>query len=89
MLRYIMAFALATVMLTFSGHAGCVYFAVAALVSLIWLVMAWKGFQVTDDRVWARQLFIFSIVAITSLSLMMSVDVQGSGMGGDLFTLLK
>ena len=89
MLRYIMAFALATVMLTFSGHAGFFYFAVAALVSLIWLVMAWKGFQVTDDRVWARQLFIFSIVAITSLSLMMSVDVQGSGMGGDLFTLLK
>ena len=89
MLRYIMAFALATVMLTFSGHAGFFYFAVAALVSLIWLVMAWKGFQVTDDRVWARQLFIFSIVAITSLSLMMSIDVQGGGMGGELFTLLK
>ncbi|MBP8126126.1 MAG: heme o synthase [Aeromonadaceae bacterium] len=88
-LRYIMAFALATVMLTFSGHAGLFYFTVATLVSLIWLVMAWKGFQVTDDRVWARQLFIFSIVAITSLSLMMSVDVQGSGMGGELFTLLK
>ncbi len=89
MLRYIMAFALATVMLTFSGHAGFFYFAVASLVSLIWLVMAWKGFRVTDDRIWARQLFIFSIVAITSLSLMMSVDVQGSGMGGELFTLLK
>ena len=88
-LRYIMAFALATVMLTFSGHAGLFYFTVATLVSLIWLVMAWKGFRVTDDRVWARQLFIFSIVAITSLSLMMSVDVQGSGMGGELFTLLK
>ncbi len=88
-LRYIMAFAPATVMLTFSGHAGLFYFTVATLVSLIWLVMAWKGFQVTDDRVWARQLFIFSIVAITSLSLMMSVDVQGSGMGGELFTLLK
>ena len=89
MLRYIMAFALATVMLTFSGHAGLFYFTVATLVSLIWLVMAWKGFQVTDDRVWARQLFIFSIVAITSLSLMMSVDVQGSGVSGELFTLLK
>lgn len=89
MFRYILAFALATVMLTFSGHAGLFYFTVATLVSLIWLGMAWKGFQVTDDRVWARQLFIFSIVAISSLSLMMSVDVQGSGMGGELFTLLK
>lgn len=88
-IRYILAFALATVMLTFSGHAGLFYFTVATLVSLIWLGMAWKGLQVTDDRVWARQLFIFSIVAITSLSLMMSVDVQGSGMGGELFTLLK
>lgn len=88
-IRYIVAFALATVMLTFSGHAGFFYFAVAALVSVIWLVMALKGFRVVDDRVWARQLFIFSIVAITSLSLMMSLDVQGTGMSGELFTLLK
>ncbi|MEY0347822.1 protoheme IX farnesyltransferase, partial [Providencia stuartii] len=40
-----------------------------------WLGMAISGFKTeNDDRVWARKLFIFSIVAITSLSVMMSVD---------------
>ncbi len=32
------------------------------------------GYKVEDDKVWARKLFVFSIVAITSLSVMMSVD---------------
>ena len=30
--------------------------------------------KVADDKVWARKLFVFSIVAITALSVMMSVD---------------
>ena len=36
--------------------------------------MALRGYKVEDDKVWARKLFVFSIVAITSLSVMMSVD---------------
>jgi len=47
---------------------------VAAAVSVWWLGMALRGYKVEDDKVWARKLFIFSIVAITSLSIMMSVD---------------
>ncbi|MGB7387150.1 MAG: protoheme IX farnesyltransferase, partial [Pseudomonas neustonica] len=29
-----------------------------------------------DDKVWARKLFGFSIIAITALSLMMSIDFR-------------
>ena len=36
--------------------------------------MALRGYKVADDKVWARKLFVFSIVAITALSVMMSVD---------------
>ena len=37
--------------------------------------MALSGYKRTnDDRLWARKLFVFSIVAITALSVMMSVD---------------
>jgi protoheme IX farnesyltransferase len=43
-------------------------------VSVWWLGMALRGYKVEDDKVWARKLFVFSIVAITSLSVMMSVD---------------
>lgn len=61
-------------MLTLSGYAGYSYFVVAALISAGWLAMAQAGFKTTDDRVWAKKLFIFSIVAITMLSVMMSID---------------
>ncbi len=71
---YIVAFAIATLMLTLGGYAGYKYLIVAAAVSVWWLGMALRGYKVEDDRVWARKLFGFSIIAITALSVMMSVD---------------
>ncbi|KAA9000147.1 protoheme IX farnesyltransferase [Affinibrenneria salicis] len=72
---YIIAFMVATLMLSLGGYAGYKYLAVAAAVSVWWLGMALSGYKnANDDKVWARKLFIFSIVAITSLSIMMSVD---------------
>ncbi|WJY17275.1 heme o synthase [Pectobacteriaceae bacterium CE90] len=72
---YILAFMIATLMLSIGGYAGYKYLIVAAAVSVWWLGMALSGYKtLTDDRVWARKLFVFSIVAITSLSIMMSVD---------------
>lgn len=72
--RYILAFAVATLMLTLSGYAGYSYFIVATLVSVSWLAMAQAGFKTTNDQVWAKKLFMFSIIAITTLSVMMSID---------------
>ncbi|NHB97124.1 heme o synthase [Photorhabdus stackebrandtii] len=71
---YILAFMIATLMLAISGYAGYKYLVVAAAVSIWWLGMALSGYKTANDRVWARKLFVFSIVAITSLSVMMSVD---------------
>ncbi|MGP1924187.1 MAG: heme o synthase [Arsenophonus sp. NEOnobi-MAG3] len=72
---YILAFIVATIMLTISGYAGYNYLIVATVVSLWWLGMAISGFKnQNDDRLWAKKLFIFSIVVITSLSIMMSID---------------
>ncbi|KQQ50652.1 protoheme IX farnesyltransferase [Pseudomonas sp. Leaf127] len=75
-LLYILAFLVATLMLTFGGYAGLNYLAVAAGMGMYWLYMAWKGYKAADDTVWARKLFVFSIVTITALSVMMSVDFQ-------------
>ena len=72
---YILAFMIATLMLSLGGYAGYKYLVVAAAVSVWWLGMALTGYKSSnDDRVWARKLFVFSIVAITALSVMMSVD---------------
>lgn len=74
---YILAFAAATVMLALGGYVGYGYLAVACATSLWWLKMALSGYkQDVDDRVWARQMFVFSIVTITALSVMMAVDFQ-------------
>ncbi|AFJ47965.1 heme o synthase [Shimwellia blattae] len=71
---YIIAFMVATLMLSLGGYAGYKYLVVAAAVSVWWLGMALSGYKTANDKVWARKLFVFSIVAITSLSVMMSVD---------------
>jgi protoheme IX farnesyltransferase len=71
---YILAFMAATLMLTFGGYTGYGYLAVAAALGLSWLHMAWSGCRTSDDRLWAKRLFVFSIVNIFVLSVMMSVD---------------
>ena len=40
--------------------------------------MALRGYKTENDSVWARKLFVFSIVAITSLSVMMSIDFSAT-----------
>ena len=75
-LIYTLAFLLATLMLTVGGYAGLSYLAVAAVMGMYWLYMAWSGYKAVDDRVWARKLFVFSIFTITARSVMMSLDFQ-------------
>ncbi|MGO4742945.1 heme o synthase [Serratia quinivorans] len=83
---YIVAFMVATLMLTLGGYAGYKYLIVAAAVSVWWLGMALRGYKTENDSVWARKLFVFSIVAITSLSVMMSIDFSASASPETLMT---
>lgn len=73
---YVLAFVLATLMLTLGGYAGLGYLAVAAAMGLYWLYMAWGGYKAEDDSKWARKVFGFSILLVTALSVMMGVDSQ-------------
>ncbi len=71
---YILAFMIATLMLTLGGCAGYKYLLVAVAVSAWWLGIALQGYKTKDNSTWARQLFVFSIFTITALSIMMSID---------------
>ena len=71
---YILAFTAATLMLTFGGYTGYITFAVAIVLGLLWLYMAWSAYEASDERLWAKRLFIFSILTIFILSVMMSID---------------
>ncbi len=74
MVGYILAFMAATLMLTLGGYTGYRTLAVATGLGLSWLYMAWWGYKASDERLWGKKLFIFSILTIFILSLMMSID---------------
>jgi heme o synthase len=73
-IAYILTFMSATLMLTLGGYTGFRYLAVSALMGLSWLCLAWLGHKTSDDQLWAKKLFVFSILNIFVLSLMMSID---------------
>ncbi|QJR81647.1 protoheme IX farnesyltransferase [Alteromonas pelagimontana] len=72
---YIAVFALVTLLLPISGYTGVAFMAVACTTSFWWLIMALRGYRRDVDlNGWARQVFAFSIVNITVLSIAMAVD---------------
>lgn len=80
-IAYIVAFVVASLLLTVTGYTGYAYFVVALGLGTYWLHMAIKGYKTKDDATWARKLFGFSILTVTVLSLMMSIDAAVAAAG--------
>lgn len=74
MLLYTAAFLFATPLLTLFGYTGYVYLVTSILLSIAWLLLAVQGFKCENDKLWARQMFRLSLVIITGLSLVISLD---------------
>ena len=75
-LWYIAAFMVATASLSVLGYTGYIYLAVMTLVGLGWLRLAVQGFRATNDRLWARGLFRFSLIVIIAFSIMISINAM-------------
>ena len=71
---WIVAFTVATLLLTVFGYTGYVYFIIAAIMGVYWLNLAIIGFKTTDDTKWAKKLFMVSVIIVTILSILMSFD---------------
>lgn len=83
---YVVAFAAAALSLALAGFAGVGYLLTAVLVSIWWLLLAVSGYRDNIDTTrWARQMFAFSIIAISALSVMMSIDAPTSSLVASLF----
>lgn len=65
---YLLAFIMATTLLTLCGYTTLTFMVIMALVGISWLVLALKGFSAKNDPRWARKMFIFSLVVVTTLS---------------------
>lgn len=75
MLIYLVAFFIAMVLLTVWGYTGVVYLVTALVLGVWWLIICVSGFKTLDDKVWARKMFVFSIITVTVLCIVMSFDV--------------
>jgi len=73
---YILVFITATLLPTFGGYTGYGYLAGAVALGLFWLYLVWSGRKASDDRLWAKKLFVFSILSVFLLSVMMSIDCK-------------
>ncbi|MEG3114865.1 heme o synthase [Salinicola sp. 4072] len=71
---YTVLFVIASVMLSVAGYTGWAYAIVAVAVGGYWLSITLRGFRTTNDQAWARKVFGISIVVVTALSVMMSLD---------------
>ncbi|WP_087720338.1 heme o synthase [Salinicola salarius] len=71
---YTVLFVIASVMLSVAGYTGWAYAIVAVAVGGYWLSITLRGFRTTNDQPWARKVFGISIVVVTALSVMMSLD---------------
>ena len=74
MLLYVCFFTIAASLLTVFGYTGFYYLAASLAIGLWWVRLSILGFKAENDKVWARKMFGFSIITITVLSIMMSVD---------------
>lgn len=70
---YVAAFILAAGLLTATGYAGYTYLAVMLVIGGWWLQQGVRGFKVTNNDKWARQMFGSSLLALMVFSVMISV----------------
>lgn len=74
MVLYVGAFLIVAPLLSLFRYTGFVYGAAAVILSGPWLWLGLKGFRQQDEVAWARKMFRWSLVVITVLCIVISID---------------
>jgi protoheme IX farnesyltransferase len=74
MIAYTVAFIVAVSALSAFGYASWTFAVVMAGLGLHWLYRGLKSFNIKDNVLWAKQMFLFSLVVLLSFSVMMSLS---------------
>ncbi|MGZ3732177.1 MAG: heme o synthase [Parachlamydiaceae bacterium] len=74
MALYIVAFTATTLLLTMTGYTGYFYLGSALLLGGTWLGLCFKGFKQSNDTLWAKNMFVCSLVVIMALCVTMAFD---------------
>jgi len=75
MLLYIVAFILASTILSVLGYAGYIYLLSTLLLGGIWFKKSINGFTRQDTEIWARSMFRISIIILMTLCILWSLEV--------------
>lgn len=70
---YIIAFVLATSLLTYYGYTGYLYLGAMLMLGLGWLVKALMDSRKFDDVTWGRKTFLFSLIVLLATSVLVAV----------------
>lgn len=73
---YTILFVVATSLLFFFGYVGQVYLYSTALLGILWIGITIRGVyrDTKNDRIWAKKVFMFSIIVLLGWSLAIIVD---------------
>ena len=74
MLVYTAVFLITTLSLTFFGYTGYLYLSVMAVLDVAWIWLSFKGFTCSNDTVWARRMFIFSLIIIMLFCALIAIN---------------
>jgi heme o synthase len=74
-IAYIAAYMSVALLLTYFGYTGYIYLIAMTALSLVWLWKAWKGFDAKDNAIWAKKLFLFSLVVLLAWCATISLAV--------------
>ena len=67
MVAYVVLFGAVSTLLWLFGYTGLVYGIIALALALTWIAFALYGFSSTDERRWAKRVFLFSLIVLTVL----------------------
>ena len=73
-LLYTIGFALVAILLASTGFAGRVYLYGMLLLCLVWIVYAVIGFSTNNVTLWAKRMFVFSLLINLAWSLLVMTN---------------
>lgn len=73
MLAYTLGFIASVIALSAFGYAGWVFAVVMTALGLYWLYKGLSSFNIKDNALWAKQMFLYSLIVLLSFSVMMSL----------------
>ncbi len=77
MVLYIVAFMLIASLLTVFGYTDTWFLIIATVLSLCWLIIGILGFKAKNDKIWARNMFKFSLIVIIGICLAIPFTTSG------------